>query len=50
LRNRAWRGEIVNKTLVPQAGLLLTAGMVIAVFLYIRRADTDWLLPTPHDR
>ena len=32
---------------VPQGGLVVTAGMVILVFLYIRRADTEWLPAFP---
>lgn len=32
---------------VPQEGLVLTAGLVILVFLYIRRADTEWLPAFP---
>lgn len=40
------RESVISFT-VLQTGLLLTAGVLVLVFLYIRRADTEWLPAFP---
>jgi SecY translocase len=42
-----WKNQGAGNSLAMQAGLLLTAGMLVALFLYVLRADTEWLPAFP---